>query len=543
MKRSETLCCLMMAIFLCPSAVLSQSLVKDIEIGVESSRPRAFVASENQLYFQATTAEFGTELWVTDGTEEGTRMVVDLAEGIASSRAEPLVVSGNTLYFNTVEPAAFWKTDGTITGTTKLAEMGSGFARRAWAVGDRVYFKYSPVNGAQLWSTDGTVNNTARVAREPGLQGLGMFTDALVFNESLYLVASGENNVHEGALWKIDPETWRPEIVLPSDSTFAHGLTSSEDQLFLLGVGSSSRSYHALWASDGTPSGTRFVTEYDGGTHGSDSAFMGSIEGSVVFSANDGIHGFEPWISDGTVAGTRLLYDLNPGPGDSIRFDGVELNRYLYFSISTQENGSELWRYSANDRKLELFKDIASGPLGSSVSDLFTTNNRLYFSANNGANGSELWVSSGRNSETSMLADINPGLDDSSPSDFAVFQGSLYFSAIHSETGRELWKHDLNSISVSNSVPTASPRRDLLIEIFPNPSSAQTTLKYSSDSGPLGISIFDILGRETKIVTTGIPTQGVYQHTFDASTLASGLYLVRIQNNELSQVKKLVINH
>ena len=35
----------------------------------------------------------------------------------------------------------------------------------------------------------------------------------------------------------------------------------------------------------------------------------------VLFSANDGEHGYELWISDGSAAGTYMVADINPGPG------------------------------------------------------------------------------------------------------------------------------------------------------------------------------------------------------------------------------------
>ncbi len=46
--------------------------------------PGALRVSGNMLYFVATTSASGHELWQSDGTEVGTKMVKDINEGIES---------------------------------------------------------------------------------------------------------------------------------------------------------------------------------------------------------------------------------------------------------------------------------------------------------------------------------------------------------------------------------------------------------------------------------------------------------------------------
>jgi hypothetical protein len=54
--------------------------------------------------------------------------------------------------------------------------------------------------------------------------------------------------------------------------------------------------------------------------------------------------------------------------------------------------------------------------------------------------------------------------------------------------------------------------------------------------------VFDILGREIKILVNGIKRAGItYQVEFNASKLPSGIYLYRLQTGEKSLVKKLTI--
>ena len=52
-------------------------MVKDINTN-GSSDPRSFVLSGDILYFTAYNDQYGRELWKSDGTEEGTIMIMDI---------------------------------------------------------------------------------------------------------------------------------------------------------------------------------------------------------------------------------------------------------------------------------------------------------------------------------------------------------------------------------------------------------------------------------------------------------------------------------
>ncbi len=57
-------------------------------------------AAGNRIFFSADDGEHGQELWESDGTPGGTRMVWDLNPGGFSSNPSSLAVSGNYLFFS-----------------------------------------------------------------------------------------------------------------------------------------------------------------------------------------------------------------------------------------------------------------------------------------------------------------------------------------------------------------------------------------------------------------------------------------------------------
>ena len=91
-----------------------------------------FIAkTPTKVYFKGYVPNKGSEIWVTDGTKEGTKIVKDLALGSASPTLSiPVNVTvGEKLYFVKIETydhnyrSDLWETDGTEQGTKKITEL------------------------------------------------------------------------------------------------------------------------------------------------------------------------------------------------------------------------------------------------------------------------------------------------------------------------------------------------------------------------------------------------------------------------------------
>jgi len=93
-----------------------------------------------------------------------------------------------------------------------------------------------------------------------------------------------------------------------------------------------------------------------------------------------------------------------------------------------------------------------------------------------------------------------------------------------------------------NEPPTPNPEEVLgFDQNFPNPFTYTTTFRYSlPKTMQVRLAIYDLLGRETAVVSEGTQEAGIYSQAFDGSRLAPGIYYARIQLDHLQFSKKLV---
>jgi ELWxxDGT repeat protein len=175
----------------CPSR-----LVKDINQVPDpspGSAPHAIAGDLSGAYFAATDSRNGTELWYTNLTTNGTKLVVDLAPGPASSNPQMITSVGGLAYFVATTPeygAELWKTDGTAANTALVADLvagaGSSTITAIEHVNTRVYFVAKTGGTAfELWQSDGDAASTKKVS----LSGFTNPTLLTTLGNSLFVLA------------------------------------------------------------------------------------------------------------------------------------------------------------------------------------------------------------------------------------------------------------------------------------------------------------------------------------------------------------------
>lgn len=86
----------------------------------------------------------------------------------------------------------------------------------------------------------------------------------------------------------------------------------------------------------------------------------------------------------------------------------------------------------------------------------------------------------------------------------------------------------------------SGPQHFGLEQNYPNPFNPSTTIRYSVDhAGPVTLTVSDLLGRHIATVVEGPKEAGTYSATFDASHLASGVYLYRLTASGRTSVRTM----
>jgi ELWxxDGT repeat protein len=201
-------------------------MVKNINAGSSASYPFYMTAVNGTLYFQADNGINGTELWRTDGTEAGTWMVADIYGGTDPSNPDPganafsslpysLTAVGDTLFFlanDGLHGSELWKTDGTEDGTQLVRDINTvtpdpfgpsnpSNADYLTNVNGVLFFQANDgTHGAELWKSNGTEVGTTMVRDiNPGLSGSD--PNGLV-NLSGALYFSANDGVNGYELWR-----------------------------------------------------------------------------------------------------------------------------------------------------------------------------------------------------------------------------------------------------------------------------------------------------------------------------------------------------
>ena len=98
------------------------------------------------------------------------------------------------------------------------------------------------------------------------------------------------------------------------------------------------------------------------------------------------------------------------------------------------------------------------------------------------------------------------------------------------------------TISSVNSVDNSKPDSYLLNQNYPNPFNPTTNIKYSIiKESHVTLKVFDLLGREVESLVNQKQPSGSYVVNFNASKLASGVYIYRITAGDFVKSMKMIL--
>lgn len=289
----------------------SAYILKEIDSISTGSFPQRFTPTDDKLFFLAKTYNEGQELWITDGTSRGTKMVVEIEPGpggafqsSSSIYSVDLASLDSIIIFKANKRSSgwqIWRSNGTAAGTFVLQDsLGERRSSSLHKLGDQVlFFDNNPFSGIKLWATDGSESGTH------------LLLDQIPYGP-----------------------TFEPKFLYTDDQV---GFFTLRDDS--LGV--------ELWKTDGTNAGTQLLKDLLPGSASSYPDHMVAImNGYYAFWAADSSGDRVLWISDGTSLGTQPdIYYRNGGSDLFNESQSLFEGNFLYFVAEDVHSGQALFRY------------------------------------------------------------------------------------------------------------------------------------------------------------------------------------------------------
>jgi len=451
--------------------------------------------STGLMIFPLTTATHGSELWKTDGTATGTALVKDLTPGPGYSPLGGFVSMGDRVFFSMPSSQGgsdrqLWVTDGTDAGTVRLMAENLRGTPVAW--NGRVYFAANSPQGVELWSSDGTPGGTAQVKDLRNGSGSASPRNLTAAQGALYFTADDGTAGEE--LWVTDGTSAGTQRVVDLRPGSA---TSSPSDLTPCGTGvcftaDDNAGVRGLYSLVGTVATRLRVGPFRIGLE-PPPQWLADLQGTLLFGAESaGGAGVELWKSDGTVAGTALMRDVNTVPASSRPKVLGQAGEHLLLAATERNTGREL--YSLLEvRESPFLADICPGTCSSDPTKGERVGGVLFFTADDGTSGRELWRSDGTQAGTSRVADLSPGATGTLFPRMVAWKGELYFLAGSTPTGSStpewgLWRSNGTADGTVRVAPLPGPAESssLVAELTP----AGELLYFKVDSPTHGAELW-----------------------------------------------------
>ena len=474
----------------------------------------------------------GSEVWVSDGTAPGTRLLRDIFPGPngQDTTIDPQFTKlGDDVIFlakSAAQNYELWKTDGTEAGTALVREIRAGNessfpdprirAPRFTVLHGEAYFVADDGRGENLWKTDGTHDGTQMVYR---LRRDGQrinLTDIVVYRDAVYF--SAHDGINGQELWRTEGTAESTEMltrVIGVRGAGAQYLTVLGDRLFF--AGSEPATGTELWMSDGTREGTQLLADIQPGMPSSAPMELTAVDDQLFFTRELSGSSHQLWSMDVDTLQPYLVQRFER------RFDPYRLTAVdgrLFFLVNEDGQRIRLWTSDGTPQGTAPMSDLVwEWPFA--VGDVFAVGSKLGLEvANRELEEAQIWFSDGTSERTSAVQGIVSG------GDVHVSGDILYVQADDGQSGEEIWTIDWQH-------PPVPQVHELIVQA--NSVAAQFTHDVSASLMPEALSLVRAATQES--VPTAVSLQ------WDADTLtavwqfenafAPGEYRLTIDSSEV----------
>ena len=352
-----------------------------------------------------------SELWSTDGTEAGTRLVTPTADGQQDFFDGEMEVSGGALYYTAQNGTELWRIAAPDAPpqqvpVPRLSTFGPPIGHLADLNGVLYFFDTDWDGKPLLRRAVGTAVSAVPFTERPtGLPGHAI--TMIPSGERLFvdLWLEQDPNVHPydtREVWSVSNAaaqlTRAAALVSGTLQSWPRGPKAAGGRLYFDAQDRTGLQSPDLWTADGTTTDTHKLLNL-GGVIGRGPATMGAVGDVMLFTVhNDRTYEDHLWRSDGTAQGTYAVVPASVGRPVDVNGSWALVSGRLYFTSDTG-GVAGLWSSDGTPGGTLLVKSLAPGPV---PYPLVAAGNTLYFfqaDLLNGTNG-RLWRSDGTGAGT-----------------------------------------------------------------------------------------------------------------------------------------------
>jgi len=108
--------------------------------------------------------------------------------------------------------------------------------------------------------------------------------------------------------------------------------------------------------------------------------------------------------------------------------------------------------------------------------------------------------------------------------------------------GRSLFSIDVTEIVVGVQNISSIAESYSLSQNYPNPFNPVSKIKFSiPSSGNVKISVYDVSGKEVRVLLNERKDTGTYEMDFNGFNLSSGVYFYTIESGEFKETKRMML--
>lgn len=508
-----------------------------------------FTVNNNLLYMVLNDGEHGNELWVSDGTEQGSHIVRDinpntyLSPRILGKIDNGLIVSS---YAN--DTSYLYTSDGSNSGTTiyhKEYSPRPEYFMHSVEMNNKIF--YNSTN-KYLCVTDGTEDGNECNKNISNPKNFFKFKDKVYFSadydwksklftstEDISTAALFCGAVDSEGCIELDTifffladdraEIWRSNGTVEgtyklkdfsSDYSVVSDPTVFNDLLFFIAPGETAST--VLWSTDGTLDGTLKILHPDGSeikwsnglTVRDSSLFISTREGTLRIDANSSdlieVENFPL----GQVIGNKMYFIGFLSPGE-------------YEPWCGDVSSGETWPLTNRN-----------GDESSNPKDFIGFGDKVYFTLFDQNYGRELWLTDGTEGNAELFFDADPGFGSGDPNGFTLYKDDLYFFADNGIQGRNLYKIKQ---SATNNIAQIIIKKSQ-IHVYPNPFLSQTTIEFDNPNHRnYNLLVYNLTGKKVYEINniTSDKTE------LKRGNLKAGIYFIGLKGNRVFENKMILI--